>query len=45
LAILGAIMTEKFIVQRLTSLEWVGIGQVFEDQHVYRIAQVFQSHQ
>jgi hypothetical protein len=43
LAILGAILTDKYVVQRLTSLEWLGVGQVFEDKHLYRIAQVFES--
>lgn len=41
LAVLGAILTDKFVVQRLTGLEWLGVGQVFEDEHLYRIAQVF----
>ena len=36
-------MTDKFVVQRLTDLEWLGIGQTFEDEHVYRTAQVFDS--
>ncbi|KAF9642685.1 hypothetical protein BDM02DRAFT_3105347 [Thelephora ganbajun] len=43
LAILGAIITDKYIVQRLTGLEWLGMGRVFEDNHLYRIAQVFDS--
>jgi hypothetical protein len=42
-AVLGAILTDKFVVQRLTSLEWLGMGRVFEDKHPHRIAQVFES--
>ena len=43
LAILGAIFREHFVVQRLTGLEWLGMGRVFEDDHLYRIAQIFHS--
>jgi len=43
LAVLGAIITDRYIVQRLTSLEWLGMSQTFEDEHLYRIAQVFDS--
>ena len=44
LSILGAVITDKFIVHRLTSgLDWLGLARSssFEDRHVYRIAQVF----
>ena len=43
LAILGATLTDKFIVQRLTNLEWLGMGRIFEIEHLYHIAQVFGS--
>lgn len=36
-------MTDKFVVQRLTGLEWFGICQAFEDGHAYRVVQVFDS--
>ena len=43
LVILGAILREHFVVQRLTSLEWLGMGRVFEGGHLYHIAQIFHS--
>ena len=42
LSILGAVITDKFIVQRLTyGLEWLGLARSFEEGHVYRAAQAF----
>ena len=43
LTVLGAVFTDRYIVQRLTSLEWLGMARVFEDGHLYRITQVFES--
>lgn len=40
---MGAVFTENFIVQRLIDMKWIGKGQVFEDEHAYRLAQVFES--
>ncbi|TCD71383.1 hypothetical protein EIP91_010089 [Steccherinum ochraceum] len=41
LAVLGAVMTDKFIVQRLTDMLWLGEASTYEDAHVYRISRVF----
>ena len=41
-AALGAIIADKYIVQRPTNLECVGIGRVFEEEYLYRVAQLFE---
>jgi len=44
LCILGAIITDKLIVQRLTpGLDWLGLARSFEDDHVYHVAKVFET--
>ena len=43
LAVLGAVITDRYIVQRLTGLEWIGMGHTFEDKNLYRVAQIFSS--
>ena len=44
LSILGAVITDKYIAQRLTSgLEWLGLARAFEGGRVYRIAQAFEA--
>ena len=44
LSILGAIITDKYIVQPLTpGLEWLGLARTFEEDRVYRIAQAFEA--
>jgi hypothetical protein len=42
LTVLGAVFTDRYIVQRLTSLKWLGMARVFEDGHLYHIARVFE---
>ena len=43
LSILGVVFTDKFIVQRLTDIKWLGEATTHEDAHVYRLARVFGS--
>jgi hypothetical protein len=43
LSILGVIFTDKFIVQRLTDIKWVGEASTHEDARVYQLARVFGS--
>ncbi|KAK0480490.1 hypothetical protein EDD18DRAFT_1312325 [Armillaria luteobubalina] len=41
LAILGVVWTDKFIVQRLTDLMWLGEARTSEDKRLYKLARVF----
>ncbi|KAJ7572474.1 hypothetical protein C8J56DRAFT_975816 [Mycena floridula] len=43
LAVLGAVLTDKCIVQRLTDLMWIGNSSTLNDAHCYRIARVLYS--
>lgn len=43
LAILGVVFTEKFVVQRLTDMQWVGEATTHEDRRIYHLARVFES--
>jgi len=44
LSVLGAIITDKFIVQQLTSgLVWLGLARSFEENSIYRNAQMFEA--
>ena len=44
LSILGAIITDKYIVQSLTSSsEWLGLSRAFGEGHAYRIARAFEA--
>ena len=43
LAVLGAVITDRYIVQRLTGLEWIGMSHTFEDKNLYCVAQIFSS--
>ncbi|THH26549.1 hypothetical protein EUX98_g7638 [Antrodiella citrinella] len=38
LTVMGAVFTNRFIVQRLTSLTWLGEAATFEDSHVYELS-------
>ncbi|KAF8654708.1 hypothetical protein AX16_003459 [Volvariella volvacea WC 439] len=38
IAVLGAVFTDKIIVQRLTDYLWTGRAKTFEQDHVYRVA-------
>lgn len=41
LAVLGGVFTDKFIVQRLTDLMWIGHSSTHEEPRVHRLARVF----
>ncbi|KAF9492953.1 hypothetical protein BDN71DRAFT_1509053 [Pleurotus eryngii] len=43
LGILGAVLTHKCIVQRLTDLVWLGISTSFEEQRCIRLSKLFHS--
>ena len=43
LSILGAVYTDKFVVQRLTDIKWIGEATTHEDRRVYRLAKLFTS--
>ena len=43
LSILGAVYTDKFVVQRLTDVKWIGEATTHEDRRVYRLAKLFTS--
>lgn len=38
IVIMGAVLTSRTIVQRLTPYEWLGCSRLFDDQQVHRIA-------
>ncbi|KAF4564463.1 hypothetical protein EYR36_002397 [Pleurotus pulmonarius] len=41
LGVLGAVLTHKCIVQRLTDLVWLGISTSFEEQRCIRVSKLF----
>ncbi|KAK0209393.1 hypothetical protein IW262DRAFT_1468951 [Armillaria fumosa] len=43
LSILGVVWTDRFIVQRLTDIMWVGEATTYEDAHLYCLSQIFTS--
>jgi len=43
LSILGVVYTDKFVVQRLTDIKWIGEATTHEDARVYHLARVFAS--
>lgn len=40
LSILGGVFTDRFIVQKLTDMMWIGLSTMHEDRRVYRVARV-----
>ena len=43
IAVLGAIFTDKVVVQRLTDFVWVGLDATLNEQHCHRVAHVLHS--
>jgi len=43
LTVLGAIFTDKVVVQRLTDFIWVGTDTTLNEQHCYRVARILHS--
>ncbi|KAK0209392.1 hypothetical protein IW262DRAFT_1529157 [Armillaria fumosa] len=43
LSVLGVVWTDRFIVQRLTDIMWVGEATTYEDAHLYCLSQIFTS--
>ncbi|KAK0209775.1 hypothetical protein IW262DRAFT_1281192 [Armillaria fumosa] len=41
LCVLGVVWTDRFIVQRLTDIMWVGEATTYEDAHLYRLSRIF----
>ncbi|XP_006459609.1 hypothetical protein AGABI2DRAFT_191518 [Agaricus bisporus var. bisporus H97] len=40
LCVLGGVFINRFIVQRLTDMMWIGLGTTHEDHRVYQVAKV-----
>ena len=40
---LGAIFTDKVVVQRLTDFIWIGMDTTLNEQHCYRVARILPS--
>ncbi|KAH8813897.1 hypothetical protein DL96DRAFT_1535489 [Flagelloscypha sp. PMI_526] len=43
MAVLGGVITDKCIVQRLTDFIWIGNDSVLNDSHSHRVSRVFQA--
>ena len=43
LTVLGAIFTDKVVVQRLTNFIWVGMDTISNEQHCYRVTRILHS--
>ncbi|EGN91906.1 hypothetical protein SERLA73DRAFT_118067 [Serpula lacrymans var. lacrymans S7.3] len=41
LSVLGVVWTDRFIVQRLTDIMWLGEARTYEDGHLYQLARTF----
>ncbi|EKM78947.1 hypothetical protein AGABI1DRAFT_114479 [Agaricus bisporus var. burnettii JB137-S8] len=41
LCVLGGVFINRFIVQRLTDMMWIGLGTTHDDHRVYQVAKVF----
>ncbi|KAK0217128.1 hypothetical protein IW262DRAFT_1449540 [Armillaria fumosa] len=43
LSVLGVVWIDRFIVQRLTDIMWVGEATTYENAHLYRLSRIFTS--